>query len=190
MFDQDQHASNGTHNHTEGNSSSACNDCVGHCMHENNFTSTADPAACSKCFAQECRSVCEEEHGTDGVQHFIDSGCPEGPRDEGEREYQEPPRGASCGGLCHHEVYGETCERGTWGGGQYFIQICIEGVNYAQHYNDSSCAGEIVNSWPENGCHPYGSEKDEHGNQVFESKWCNGTVPMKSLCIADHGDHI
>ena len=46
-----------------------------------------------------------------------------------------------------------------------------------------------MNRWAENGCSPYGSEKDENGNQVFESKWCDGAVPMKSLCIADRGDH-
>lgn len=37
--------------------------------------------------------------------------------------------------------------------------------------------------WEEKGCQPYGTETDEHGNQIFESKWCDGGVPMKSLCV-------
>ena len=73
---------------------------------------------------------------------------------------------------------GQAAEGGSWGGGQYFMQVCINGVNYAQHYNDPLCKGDIVNRWAENGCNPYGSEKDENGNQVFESKWCDGAVPM------------
>merc|ERR1711924_254799 len=52
--------------------SGGCEVCLGQCVQENHFMSLSDPAACSKCAAQECRSVCDEEHVKDGVQHYID----------------------------------------------------------------------------------------------------------------------
>ena len=55
--------------------SGGCVVCLGQCVQENHFMSLSDPAACSKCAAQECRSVCDEEHGKDGVQRYIDVGC-------------------------------------------------------------------------------------------------------------------
>jgi len=160
----------------------SCEVCVANCATINNYfvNGEPDPKYCSHCFGHDCRSVCEEQHGKVPLQYYIDGGCK---NNEEQKDYKESPRGSSCGDSCHHEVYGDKCTFGTWGGGQYFKQVCINGVNYAQHFIDASCNGPVVNEWEEKGCHPYGSEKDKHGNQVFESKWCDGSTPMKSLCV-------
>ena len=101
------------------------------------------------------------------------------PREEtsGSRGETSDPRGETS------DPRGETSDPS----GQYFMQVCVAGVNYALTLQ-RSLMRRRNQTHGENGCNPYGSEKDKHGNQVFESKWCdeNGR-PMKSLCVADHG---
>jgi len=134
---------------------------------------------CNTCIAEQCRAACEEQHGTEAIQAYIVGGC----NDVSVYETNEDPHGSGCGGQCRHEVYGEICSLGTWGGGQSFMQVCENGVNYAKHYGNADCQGAIVNEWAEDSaCQNEYHERTEDGTALYESKWCNGSTPMWSLC--------
>jgi len=125
-----------------------------------------------------CRNECEEQHGEAAVQAYIASGCK-----SGVDEPTEPPRESQCGGSCLHVVYGKDCSDGQWGGGESFVQVCENGRNVARHYEKADCQGAKVNEWVEDSdCQRKATETSANGTILYESKWCDGEEPVRSLC--------
>ena len=61
--------------------------------------------------------------------------------------------------------------------------VCAPGVNFSEHYEDANCQGSIVNRWREDSdCQNVAPETNSDGSVLYESKWCDGDRPIRSLC--------